>query len=94
VFTLALSVQPGAGAFPEVEGIFGISITHILNEFQGHHTNQAYYKSGIMSSEYPATDSFDIDVQALRHGNPAIVISTCCHELPPKLRHDRLLCES
>jgi len=63
-------------------------------EFRGHHTNQAYYKSGITSPEYPATDSFDIDIQALRHGNPAIVISTCCHELPPKLRRDRLLCES
>jgi len=23
-----------------------------MTEFQGHHTNQAYYKSGIVSSEY------------------------------------------
>jgi hypothetical protein len=23
-----------------------------VEEFQGHHTNQAYYKSGIMSPEY------------------------------------------
>jgi hypothetical protein len=27
-------------------------ITLGTGEFQGHHTNQAYYKSGIMSQEY------------------------------------------
>jgi hypothetical protein len=46
------------------------------------------------AGEYAATDSFDVDIQALQRGNPPIVILACCHELPPKLRHDRLLCES
>jgi len=68
--------------------------TRRSGEFRGHHTNQAYYSSGIMSPEYPATDSFGVDIQALQRRNPPIVISTCCHELPPKLRRDRLLCES
>jgi hypothetical protein len=35
----------------------GLSFVHSLvgmvcSEFQGHHTNQAYHKSGIMSPEY------------------------------------------
>jgi hypothetical protein len=44
--------------------------------------------------EYAATDTLNIDIQALRRGDSAIVILACCHELPPKLRHDRPLCES
>jgi len=30
----------------------GYAYTIAVGEFQGHHTNQAYYKSGIMSPEY------------------------------------------
>ncbi len=28
-------------------------------EFQGHHTNSAYYKLGIMSSEYPVRSEYN-----------------------------------
>jgi hypothetical protein len=53
-----------------------------------------YHHSG-GDGEYAATASFDVDIQALQRDNPeGIIILACCHELPPKLRHDRLLCES
>jgi len=31
----------------------------LSQEFQGHSTNQAYYKSGIMSSEYPVRSEYN-----------------------------------
>jgi len=54
-------------------------------EFQGHHTNQAYYKSGIMSPEYHGKVNNPMDCDSGDRTSkccPAIIrICDCWHSM-------------